>query len=66
MRRALATALTGSALLVAATVSPAAAAPNENACHERPNGAKHGTAHAHQTVPHENHQAHGSIPHHCG
>ncbi len=65
MRRLFAAAVTGSALFVGAAASPAAAAPNPNACHERPNGASHGTVHAHHTVPHRNKQAHSSIPEFC-
>lgn len=65
MRKLYAAALTTSALFGAVLASPAVAAPNKNACHERPNGASHGTAHAHQTVPHENRQAHASIPEFC-
>jgi hypothetical protein len=63
MRKVMAGVLTGGALLIA---GPAAAAPStmSPACHQRPNGAKHGTLHAHETVPHGN-PAHGSIPHHC-
>jgi hypothetical protein len=66
MRKLFASALTGGVLL-AASASPAAAAPAKDspACHERPNGASHGTVHAHHTVPHRNHQAHMSIPKNC-
>lgn len=64
MRKLFVTALAGTALCAAAA-SPASAKPNENACHERPNGASHGTVHAHHTVPHKNHQAHSSIPKRC-
>ena len=62
MRKLFAVVLTGGALIVAV---PASAAPSSNACHPRPNGASHGTVHAHHTVPKENHQAHASIPHFC-
>lgn len=65
MRKLVASALTGGALLSASVAPPAAAAPNASACHERPNGASHGTVHAHHTVPHDNHQAHMSIPRVC-
>ncbi len=65
MRTLFATALTATALCAASFASPALAAPNPNACHERPNGASHGTVHAHHTVPHKNHQAHQSIPRNC-
>ncbi len=65
MRKKLAGILSGSALFVAAVASPAAAAPSERACHERPSGAQHGTQHAHRTVPHRNERAHQAIPHHC-
>ena len=65
MRKHIASALTGGALIAASVASPAAAAPNPHACHERPNGASHGTVHAHHTVPHQNHQAHMSIPKVC-
>lgn len=53
MRKTLAGILSTTALLFAA-VSPAAAAPSENACNQ-------GTAHAHATVPHGN-PAHEHIP----
>ncbi|MCA1708292.1 MAG: hypothetical protein LC808_35455 [Actinobacteria bacterium] len=65
MRKLLAAGLTGSALAAASVASPVTAAPNENACHERPNGASHGSVHAHHTVPEKNHQAHSSIPKNC-
>ena len=65
MRKHLASALTGGVLLATSVASPAAAAPNERACHERPSGASHGTVHAHHTVPHTSHQAHMSIPRVC-
>lgn len=65
MRKLFAMALTGTALCAASVASPAVAAPNANACHERPSGSSHGTVHAHHTVPHENHQAHASIPKVC-
>ena len=64
MRKLFAATLTGG-VLFASIATSAAAAPNRNACHERPNGASHGTVHAHHTVPHENHQAHASIPRVC-
>ena len=62
MRKLIAGIATGGALFAAPV---ATAAPNERACHERPNGASHGTVHAHHTVPHRNHQAHASIPKVC-
>jgi len=65
MRKLFVTAITGGALFAASVTSPATAAPNANACHERPNGASHGSVHAHHTVPHDNHQAHMSIPKFC-
>lgn len=40
MRKLFAAALTGSALFASIATS-ATAAPNPNACHERPNGASH-------------------------
>ena len=64
MRKLFGSALSAGALF-AASAAPAAAAPNERACHPRPNGASHGTVHAHHTVPHSNHQAHMSIPRVC-
>jgi hypothetical protein len=60
MRRTLAGVFSAGALLLAAA-TPAAAAPNDNACAHEP----HGTERAHQTVPERNHQAHHSIPHYC-
>lgn len=65
MRKLFASTLTGGVLLAASVASPAAAAPNPNACHDRPGGAMHGTMHAHATVPESSHQAHMSIPHFC-
>jgi len=53
MRKTLAGALSTIALLFAA-VSPAAAAPSDEACNQ-------GTEHAHHTVPHGN-PAHAHIP----
>ncbi len=64
MRRLLVGSLGGAALFVAA-VSPAAAAPSPKACGNGPHGTSHGTVHAHHTVPHDNHQAHQSIPKVC-
>ncbi len=59
MKKILAGTATSAALFLAAAV-PAADAANERAC---ANG--HGTENAHATVPHDNHQAHKSIPYHC-
>jgi hypothetical protein len=56
MRKTLAGVLSATALVFAA-VTPAVAAPSENACNQ-------GTMHAHATVPHGN-PAHGHIPE-CG
>ena len=64
MRRVLAGTLSGAALFLGA-VSPAAAAPSAKACGHGPHGTSHGTVHAHHTVPHDNHQAHQSIPKFC-
>lgn len=60
MRRILAGVATVGMLLLGTAAAPAAAAPNAAAC---ANG--HGTMVAHATVPHNNHQAHMSIPHFC-
>ena len=61
MRRALVGILSAGALAMTAVAAPASAAPKERACAK----GKHGTEHAHETVPERNHQAHRSIPHHC-
>ena len=53
MRKILASALMGAAVLTIA--APAAAQPSERACNQ-------GTARAHATVPHTAHQAHANIP----
>ena len=60
MRKVLAATASAGALLLTAATPAALAAPSERAC---ANG--HGTHHAHATVPHENEQAHMSIPHFC-
>lgn len=63
MRKVMA-AIASAAVLVLGAATPAAAAPNERACE---NG-MHGTAVAHDTVPHKtegNHNAHMRIPHYC-
>ena len=64
MRRLIVGALSGAALFVAGA-TPAAAAPSAQACGNGPHGTSHGTVHAHHTVPHDNHQAHQSIPKVC-
>ena len=64
MSRLLAVTLSGAALF-AAGASPAAAAPSLQACGNGPHGTSHGSVHAHHTVPHDNHQAHQSIPKFC-
>ncbi len=63
--RKLITGTLSSAALFFAAASPAAAAPSKAACGKGPHGTSHGTVHAHHTVPHDNHQAHASIPKNC-
>ena len=67
MRSRVAAVTVGAALLLG-SAAPAVAEPAEQACRERPNGAMHGTDHAHDTVPHRtegNDNAHSRIPHYC-
>lgn len=65
MRKAFA-GLTVATAMVLGPATAALAAPAPQACHKRPNHSMHGTGHAHRTVPDRNHQAHKSIPDHCG